>query len=81
MSREKRYEFTIALTPDQTKVIQDTWDECVGIETGEGLIATVGLKSGSLNLRIIPSNENSIMAKTISGMMERTDLDNLGIVG
>ena len=81
MSKEKRYEFTISLTEEQTKVIQDTWDECVGIESGEGLVATVGLKSRSLNFRIIPPYENIVMAKTISAMMERTELDDLGIVG
>jgi len=78
MSREKRYTFSMELTEQQTKMMQDTWDECVGIESGEGLIATVGLRSGRLNCTIIPASEKVILAAAINAMEQRTELDDLG---
>lgn len=81
MSREKRYAFTIKLTEEQKKAVQDTWDECVGISSGEGMIATVHLQTGTVTCTIIPWTEKEILTTHINAMHQRTELDDLGIVG
>jgi hypothetical protein len=81
MSKEKRYTFGIQLTEAQKQAAQDTWDECVGITSGEGMIATVNLKTGTVTCTIIPCTEKEILAPHLNAMNQRTELDDLGIVG
>lgn len=81
MSREKRYTFGIALTEAQKQAVQDTWDECVGISSGEGLIATVNLQTGTVTCTIIPCTEKKSLQPYLDAMIQRTELDDLGIVG
>ena len=80
MSKEKRYTFSMELTEEQTKIMQDTWAECLGVACGEGLFATVALNSGRLNCTIIPADENKLMSAAVNAMEQRTERDDLGRV-
>lgn len=81
MSREKRYVFRVMLTADQTKAIQNTIDECLGIVTGEKTIATIQPGQDSMTVMIVPNDESKVLQTQIDAMIARTDADHLGVVG
>jgi hypothetical protein len=81
MSREKLYVFRVMLTADQTKTIQNTIDECLGIVTGEKTIATIQPGQDSMTVMIVPNDESKVLQTQIDAMIARTEVDNLGLVG
>jgi hypothetical protein len=81
MSREKLYVFRVMLTADQTKTIQNTIDECLGIVTGEKTIATIQPGQDSMTVMIVPNDESKVLQTQIDAMIVRTEVDNLGLVG
>lgn len=81
MSREKRYVFKMTMTADQMKLLKDTVDECLGISCGEKIIATMQPCDGTMVVLIVPPEESRILEVQLKAMRERTDVDNLGLIG
>jgi hypothetical protein len=81
MTREKRYVFSVMLTADQTKVIQNTVDECLGIVTGEKILTTINPGAQTMQVVIVPNDEAKVLQTQINAMIVRTEVDNLGLVG
>lgn len=81
MSREKRYVFKMMLTLNQEGLINNTVDECIGIESGEKIVAEYNRGDGSITVCIIPPNAALILGLQLKDMRERTDVDTLGLIG
>lgn len=81
MNREKRYLFKMMLTPEQNKLIEDTVSECLGIHNGEKILASLQPGDGSLLAMIVPPGETRAIDVALNAMRERTELDNLGLIG
>lgn len=81
MSREKRYVFKMALTAEQRNLIDDTLSECLGIPDGEKIYGSIDLDDNTMMMTILPPSEVRSLEVALKAMRERTELDNLGLIG
>ena len=81
MSKETRHVFKILLTPDQVKAIDDTVGWCLGIMEGEKIIAEVKAGEAGMTVVIVPPEEARLLDVAFRSMRERTEIDNLGLLG